>query len=126
MSVICLHLTHSGRAGTISLVSTLDMHDVAAATSTPAVRDELLVSMHRNTGNSSEGDCVGQLISAAVIDADASLVALLMHCGTMTRMFVAHVDTEGQEVTVTSAILSMESSLEVCFLSLLSDKTVAC
>lgn len=123
ISVISVNLTHNGRVGTISLVDTLDMFDVQAVTSTPAVRDELLVSTNRNTGGAHECEFVGQLVSAAVIDSEASLVSVLMHCGTMTRMFVAQVDTEGQDVTITSAVLSMEGSLEVCSLSLVSSRT---
>lgn len=118
LSVICLNLTHGGRAGTISLVSTLDMLDVAAVTSSPAARDELLVSIHRTTGSSQEGGFVGQLISAAVVDSETSSVAVLMHCGTMTRTFVAQVDSDSEDVKVMSTVLSMESSLEVCHLEL--------
>jgi hypothetical protein len=114
ISVICFSLTHSGRTGTISLVSTLDMLDVAAVASAPALRDEMTVSMNRSSSGPNEGDFVGQLISAAVLDPQASLLSVLMHCGTMTRMFVAEVDTEMHEVTVESTVLSMESSLEVC------------
>jgi hypothetical protein len=114
ISVICLHLTHSARAGTISLLSTLDMLDIAAVTRSPAARDELIACMPHNTGRPPEEEFVGQLISASVIDVEASLVSVLLHCGTMTRMLVAHVDTDGQEVTVASAVLSTESSLEVC------------
>lgn len=113
LSVICLHLTHNGRVGEVSAVCTLDPLDVAAVTSSPGAREERLLPSHV-PGSLQDTEYVGQLISAAVIDAEASLVSVLMHCGTMTRMFVVHVDTHAQEASVMSSVLGLENSLEVC------------
>ena len=113
LSVVCLSVTHSGRAGTVSLVGNLDMVDITAVASTQMGREDLLVSSNQSTGSSHDGDFVGQLISAAVVDSEECLVAVLLHCGTMTRSFVAQVDTDGQDVTVMSTVLTMENSLEV-------------
>ena len=115
LSVACLAVTHGGRAATVSHVDNLDMLDVAAATSAQAARDDRLVAV--GTQSAQEGDeFARQLIAAAVVDVEQSLVAVLLHCGTMTRTFVAQVVTAagGQGlVAVASTVLSLEASLEV-------------
>lgn len=111
-SVARVSTTQNGRAATMALVDKISMSAVAAATNASALRDAHW-ALPASPALQATPETIGQIQSAAVVDSEAALVAVLTHVGVSAHAFVLHVSDEGAPCRAVGAVLTQEDSLQV-------------